>query len=180
MRQFIPPRPLWLQGSSLALIRVAMGFLWLTNLSWKLPPSFDCDPGEGMGLCYWMQEMVDHSQLGLHARFVESIALPHYQVFGYLVVGMEAVTGLLLVLGLFTRIAALLGLLQSLNLYIGLAAAPNEWVWSYAMMALLHLAILALAAGRYFGVDAVLHDRFSTVRSGASQTRLAQVGALAT
>jgi thiosulfate dehydrogenase [quinone] large subunit len=156
-----------------------MGLLWLTNLSWKAPPSFDCDPGEGQGLCYWMEQMVEHSQIGLHAEFVEEVALPNYEVFGYVVYLGEALTGLLLVLGLFTRFAGLVGLLMSLNLYIGLANAPGEWVWSYAMMALLHLVILALAAGRYFGLDAVLHERFTRAR-GARGAPLALAGALAT
>jgi len=173
-----PPRDQWFGGGALAIIRIAMGVLWLTNLSWKLPPSFDCDPGEGDGLCYWMGQMAEHSQLGLHAEFVEEVALPNYEVFGYFVVASEALIGVLLLLGLFTRFAGLLGLLMSLNLYIGLARAPEEWIWSYAMMALLHLVILALAAGRYFGVDAILHERFS--RSRGSDNRLATAGAVAT
>ena len=169
---------MWFGGATLAIIRVAMGLLWLTNLSWKLPPSFDCDPGEGNGLCYWMGEMVEHSRIGLHAEFVEEVALPNYEVLGYLVVGSEALAGVLLVGGLFTRYAGLLGFLMSMNLYIGLSASPDEWVWSYAMMALLHLVIVALAAGRYFGLDALLHDRFA--RRGFGRGRLGTAGALAT
>ncbi len=155
-----------------------MGVLWLTNLSWKLPPSFDCDPGEGNGLCYWMDQMVEHSQIGLHATFVEKVARPNYEIFGYFVVGGEALVGVLLLLGLFTRFAALVGLLMSLNLYVGLANAPDEWIWSYLLMAFVHLLILALAAGRYFGIDSWLHDRFN--RSRHRNDRLLQLGSVAT
>lgn len=178
MSRFIPPRHEWFSGGALALARIAMGVLWLTNLSWKLPPSFDCNPGEGDGLCYWMDEMVEHSQIGLHSTFVEEVARPNYQIFGYLVVGSEALVGVLLLVGLFTRFAALVGLLMSLNLYIGLAAAPDEWLWSYLLMAFVHLLILALAAGRYFGIDSWLHERFR--QSSHGNDRLMQVGSVAT
>lgn len=177
MEQFVPPRDQWFEGGVLAIVRIAMGVLWLTNLSWKLPPSFDCDPGEGDGLCYWMEEMVEHSQIGLHVFFIEEVALPNYEIFGYFVVGGEALTGLLLVLGVFSRFAGLLGLLMSLNLYIGLAQSPGEWVWSYVMMALLHLVIVGVAAGRYFGLDAIVHQRFASRQDGCG--RLAEIGAAA-
>ncbi|MBA2453843.1 MAG: DoxX family membrane protein [Chloroflexia bacterium] len=177
MGKFMPSRSLLFMGLTLAVIRVAMGWLWLSNLSWKLPPTFDCEPGEGDGLCYWMGEMVEYSYLPPHAWFVESVALPHYEVFGYLVVGMELLTGVLLVLGLLTRFAAVLGVFQSANLFIGLSSSPDEWVWSYLMMILLHMVLLATAAGRYFGVDAYLHDRW---KSSGREDRPAQIGALST
>jgi len=177
MGKFMPPRSLLFMGLTLAVARVAMGWLWLSNLSWKLPPTFNCEPGEGDGLCYWMGEMVEHSIVPPHASFVENVALPNYEVFGYLVVGMELLTGVLLVLGLLTRFAALLGALQAANLFIGLSSSPDEWVWSYLMMILLHMVLLATAAGRYFGVDAYLHDRW---KSSGREDRPAQIGALST
>jgi thiosulfate dehydrogenase [quinone] large subunit len=90
---------------------------------------------------------------------------------------MELLTGVLLVLGLLTRFAAVLGVFQSANLFIGLSSSPDEWVWSYLMMILLHMVLLATAAGRYFGVDAYLHDRW---KSSGREDRPAQIGALST
>lgn len=181
MGKFVPPRSLLFMGLTLAVVRVAMGWLWLTNLTWKLPPSFDCDPGEGDGLCYWMGEMVEHSIFPPHAWFVENVALEYYEVFGYLVVGMELLTGVLLILGLLTRFAALLGAVQAANLFIGLSSSPDEWVWSYLMLFFLHLILMATAAGRYFGVDAYLHDRWKArYQKRGPEDRPAQIGALST
>lgn len=101
-----------------ALERVALGWLWLSSLSWKLPPTFDCEPGEGDGLCYWMEEMVEHSIFPPQAWLIEEVFLPNYEISGYLVVEMELLAGVLLIFGLLARFAALLGLLQSVNLCI--------------------------------------------------------------
>lgn len=181
MGKFVPPRSLLFMGLTLAVVRVAMGWLWLSNLSWKLPPTFDCEPGEGDGLCYWMEEMVEHSIFPPHAWFVENVALPNYEVFGYLVVGMELLTGVLLILGLLTRFAALLGAIQAANLFIGLSSSPDKWVWSYLMLFFLHLILLSTAAGRYFGVDAYLHDRWKArYQKRDREDRPAQIGALST
>lgn len=180
MSRFFPPRSLVWVGLTLALVRIAMGVLWVTNVRWKLPPTFRCEPGEGRGLCYWMEEMVEHSMFPPQAWAVENIALEYYQVFGYLVVGMEALTGILLIFGLFTRFAGLLGLVQSFNLFLGLSLAPEEWIWSYIMMMFLHLVVMVLAAGRYFGADAYLHERWKAKRAAGDDSRAVQIGAMST
>ena len=162
----VPPRSQWASGGGLAAARIGMGLLWLTNLSWKWPPSFGCTADGSGGLCFWMQKMADNSRLSLHARFVRDVALPHYKLFGYLTISIELLAGVLLLLGLFTRLGALLGLVQSINLFIGLSLAPGEWVWSYATMILLHLVLLGFAAGRWFGVDAVLRAPLQHMRGG--------------
>jgi thiosulfate dehydrogenase [quinone] large subunit len=38
---------------------------------------------------------------------------------------------------------------------------PGEWFWSYALMFVAHFAVLATAAGRFGGVDAVLRPRWA-------------------
>jgi uncharacterized membrane protein YphA (DoxX/SURF4 family) len=172
-----------MMGIVLAVARVAMGMLWLDNQDWKKPPSFRCASAEtnylyngtGKGLSYWMHEMVEYSRFGPHATFVEEVALPHCRAFGWVTLGIEGGAGVLLLLGAFTRFAALLSLLQSVNLWIGLSKAPNEWTWSYLLMIVLSLVLLGTAAGRYVGIDALLHERFQRARG-----RLAAVGALAT
>lgn len=178
-RKLIPSRPLLPTGIVLAGVRIALGLIWLTSLSWKLPPTFDCEEGEGEGLCFWMEEMVVYSHFDWHRDFVEDVALPNYEIIGYLVVGSELLAGLLLVFGLFTRFGALLGFLMSTNLYIGLSASPFEWEWIYLMMMGLHLLVLATAAGRYFGLDALFHERWEA-DSERTRTPLARIGALAT
>ena len=66
-----------------------------------------------------------------------------------------------------------MGLLQALNLFFGVGTVPGEWIWSYAMLAVLGLVFLSVPTGRVFGVDAWLRPR---LQAGASSgNRVAQI-----
>lgn len=160
-RSLIPRRSLLFAALTIASVRIGTGFLWTSNLAWKEPPEFGCNAAGSGGLCGWLALMGEHSLLGVHGEFIRDVVLRNYEMFGYLVYLAESLTGVLLLLGLLARFAALL---QSVNLFIGLSRAPDEWVWDYGMMILLHLALLGLAAGRYFGLDAFLHEHWSHAR----------------
>ena len=64
-----------------------------------------------------------------------------------------------MIFGLFTRLGGLAALVQGLNLYFGVTAAPGEWYWTYGMLYTLGLIFLAVPAGRFIGVDAWLRPR---------------------
>jgi hypothetical protein len=53
------------------------------------------------------------------------------------------------------RLAALLGVGQSLAIGLSVAEAPNEWPWAYAMMIGIHLVLLLTPSAQYAAVDAV-------------------------
>lgn len=144
--------PLW----PLAIARVLMGLLWLLSLRWKLPPDFD--GGSERGLREWLELEVEHPLVGLYATVIESIVLPNFTAFAWMIFLVELVVGLSLLTGTLTRAGAFVGLLLSLNLGIGLAEVPGEWPWSYAMMAMWHGTLLVAGAGRLWGLDRQLHD----------------------
>lgn len=169
-RKLVPRRSLLFAALVIASVRLGAGFIWTSNLGWKEPPEFGCGPSGTGGLCDGLERMAEHSMLEAHANVIEDVILPNYELFGYLIYLAESLTGVLLLLGLLTRLAAALGLLQSLNLFVGLSQAPDVWVWDYGLMMLLHLALLALAAGRYFGLDLFLHERWSHSRVRALAT----------
>jgi hypothetical protein len=147
----------------LALCRVIIGYLWFTQLSWKMPPTFGCLPGFAVGdlthpegLCGWTGVMAKYSILPLHQAFVQNFVLPNISWMGWGVFLVEAFLAASLVLGLFSRLGGLVGVLQAVNLYLGLSAAPNEWYWSYGMLITLQLIFLFAAPGRTLGIDAWL------------------------
>lgn len=152
----------WLrQGQtwSVGLARIVVGLLWISNALWKVPPDFGFaalpnppDPS----LAYFVQEIIEHPPFGLYQAFMRDLVLPNGVLFGYSILLAEWATGLSLFLGLFTRLGALLGTLQALNLMIGLANVPGEWPWAYRMLVLLNFIILATAAGRNWGLDQLL------------------------
>jgi uncharacterized membrane protein YphA (DoxX/SURF4 family) len=145
--------PLW----PIALSRVAIGLLWLGSLRWKLPPDFA--PATGRGLMDWLQLEVQHAALGFYGEIVQTIVIPNFALFAWLIFLSELLIGLLLLTGTWTRLAAVLGLLMSINLGIGLLEVPGEWPWSYIMMAMWHVVFLVTAAGRVLGVDGWLRRR---------------------
>jgi uncharacterized membrane protein YphA (DoxX/SURF4 family) len=147
--------PLW----PIALSRVLIGLLWLGSLRWKLPPNFA--PETGRGLLDWLQLEVQHPTFDFYARFVQSVVIPNFTLFAWLIFLGELLVGLALLTGTFTRLAAALGLLMSINLGIGLVEVPGEWPWSYAMLAMWQGVFLVTAAGRVIGVDGWLRQRLA-------------------
>ena len=147
----------------LALGRVIIGYLWLTQLAWKMPPTFGCLPGfavgdlaDPMGLCGWTGVMARYSIFPPHQAFVRNLVLPNISWMGWFVWLMEAFLMVSLVLGLLTRLGGLVGLAQAVNLYLGLSAAPHEWYWTYGMLITLQLIFFFTAPGRTLGVDQYL------------------------
>jgi hypothetical protein len=62
-------------------------------------------------------------------------------------------------LGLYTRLLALFGALQILNLWLGLYNAPGEWPWTYFFLLVLQLMFALHRYGRSLGIDAILAAR---------------------
>ncbi|HEY8287725.1 MAG TPA: TQO small subunit DoxD [Acetobacteraceae bacterium] len=136
------------------LIRLCVGAMWWQQSLWKIPPNFD-------GLRYWMQQMVDHASIPLQGDLVRAVVIPNIAVFGPLVYAVEVTIGVSLMLGLLSRLGAVLGALMALNLWLGLYSAPGEWPWTYAFLLILQLLFLIDPPGRCLGVDALLRRRLS-------------------
>lgn len=148
--------------------RLIYGYLWYTQLLWKLPPTFGCPPNFAVtenirerttGLCDWVGVMTIYSKWPLQASLVKSLVVPNMSWMGWLIWLMEAFVAISLILGLFTRLGGLAALIQAVNLYIGVTAAPFEWYWTYGMLSILGLVFLAVPTGRVFGLDAWLRPR---------------------
>lgn len=153
-----------LTGPLLGVVRILIGYLWWTQLLWKVPPRFGCQDGfvirEGNGgLCDWLGREVAYPKYRWYAAFVEQVIGPNLGVLGYLIVLGEATIAALLFFGVLTRLGGLLGFAAGLNLLIGLWNVPHEWYWTYLMLALINLALALTAAGRWLGGDAFLHPR---------------------
>jgi hypothetical protein len=77
---------------------------------------------------------------------LDTIVEPQLGVFGYVTLVSEVVLAVLLLSRRYLRVAAALGVAQSLAIGLTVANAPDEWYWSYLLMIGLHLAVLAFAA----------------------------------
>jgi uncharacterized membrane protein YphA (DoxX/SURF4 family) len=149
----------------LALVRIFFGLLWLQQLSWKMPPTFG-------GLRSYIEKEVHYTFVPGYSFILKNVFLAHFSLLGTGVWGAELLVGLLLLFGLFTRFGALLAIVLSTQLYIGLAYAPGEWYWTYGMLILLGLALAAVPAGRRMGIDQLL---ISPLHHAAHSNRLARL-----
>lgn len=138
---------------SLTVLRIVAGLLWLAHVWWKVPPDFGED--RRTGLWFWTHLAVDHPVFPPYSWLVEHLVLPNFTPFGWLVLAVETVVPVLLLTGTAVRLAALVGIGQSLAIGMSVAQAPNEWPWAYAMMLSIHLVLLLAPSARYAAVDAV-------------------------
>lgn len=141
-------------GISVAILRIAVGLLWIQNAGWKVPPDFG--QTDDKGLYFWASQAVEYPVLPPYSWFVETVVLPQIGVFGWMILLLEAALGAFLLIGLATRFWALVGIAQSLAITFSVLNAPDEWHWAYYLMILAHLVLLGTAAGRQVGLDGVL------------------------
>ncbi|AMC55054.1 integral membrane protein [Mycobacterium tuberculosis variant bovis] len=67
----------------------------------------------------------------------------------------ESALAVLLLTGTAVRLAALIGIGQSVAIGLSVAESPGEWPWAYAMLLGIHVVLLFTCSTRYAAVDAV-------------------------
>lgn len=181
---------------TIALASIGLGYLFFTQLWWKLPPEFGCrDDFTRGGLCFFLEHAsaeadasdkllkadIIESNPGpelsvpigwatqLNGFFIDNVVQPNIRWFGYVIWGTEAFIFLSMCLGFFSRLGALAAIGMGTQLMIGLSNAPNEWEWSYILMVLLAVAMFGLAPGRYFGLDRLLRPRLKVLSERGSR-----------
>lgn len=136
-----------------AALRVLLGLMWLYNVSWKRAPDFGQDAGNG--LYKFTAYAVSHPVFPPYSWLVEHVILKVFTPFGWVVLIAETTLAVLLLTGTWVRLAAAIGVAQSVAIGLSVAYAPNEWPWSYWLMIGAHVVILFSSAGRVLAVDGV-------------------------
>ncbi len=156
----------------LAVLRIAIGLLWIQNSGWKTPPDFGQD--SGTGLFRFTTYAVDYPVFPPFSWLMENVVLPNFTLFGYLTLLVEASLGAFLLVGLATRFWAVVGIAQSVAITLSVLNAPDEFPWTYYLMIVAHIVILTTAAGRTAGLDGILRPRWrqSSGRAARLLTRL--------
>lgn len=152
-------------GTLLGLVRIAIGGMWFQQTLWKPPPNFGCQADRtavpNSGLCDWVGKEIAQPKFAWYRDFLVTYVQPNLDTLGWVVYLGELTTAVLLVLGLLTRLGGLLGAAQGVNLTIGLWGVEHEWYWTYIMLTLLNLTLALTAAGRWLGLDALIHPRMA-------------------
>lgn len=138
-----------------SLFRIVVGLYWLYFASQKW---------QGVG---WMRplmvSMANNNPIpGLHELLV-SVVVPHWLPFALMQAAGETLVAVLLMLGLATRWAALLGFLLAMGLALTVAFAVNDdgFRWLYYMAVLVNAQVVVsgpgpFALGRFSWVPAWL------------------------
>ena len=161
--------------TGLALIRIFVGYLWFQQLFWKLPPTF-------AGLYVYIVRESQHTIIPGYGSLLQhtflagcsSLSTPAgctaFVPLAACVWTAELLVSISLMFGLFTRLGAILAIILSLQLYVGLAY--TEWIWTYGMLVLLALVLVAVPAGRRLGVDQWLAPR---LQAAGQHHRIARI-----
>jgi uncharacterized membrane protein YphA (DoxX/SURF4 family) len=161
--------------TGLALIRIFVGYLWFQQLFWKLPPTF-------AGLYVYIVRESQHTIIPGYGSLLQhtflagctSLSTPAgctvFVLLAACVWTAELLVAISLMFGLFTRFGAILATILSLQLYVGLAY--TEWIWTYGMLVLLALVLVAVPAGRRLGVDQWLAPR---LQAAGQHHRIARI-----
>jgi len=144
-------------------LRIAVALLWIQNVDWKMPPDFT-------RLLRFTRYAVEYPVVPPFSWIVEHVVLANFTLFGYVTLLTEFSLGAFLLAGLFTRLWAAIGILQTLAITMSVLNAPHEWHWSYYLIIAAHVVLIATAGGRVAGLDGLLRPRWR-----ASSSRLAKL-----
>jgi len=94
------------------------------------------------------------------ADWLQQIVHPHYMLFAWLVLCGLAVVGLLLLLGLFTRVAACLGIVMNISFLLVTLHIQQGNTGAFSLgfnsaFLIMEVAVLITSPGRFFGLDAL-------------------------
>ena len=70
-------------------------------------------------------------------------------------------------LGVLSRLGAMLGALMAVNLWLGLYSADNEWPWTYMFLVMIQAWFVIDPPGRVLGADALLRRGHELRPSGS-------------
>ena len=137
-------------GWPLALFRIAFGLLYLDMALQKAP-------WRDFG---WLRSFIEteipHPTVPAVAVFLRDIVLAHFAFFGWMTFLVEMALGLGLLLGLFTRLAGVAGVLWQVNIAMQAFNVPGEWPWIWVLLILPQFCFAFCGAGRIWGLDARL------------------------
>jgi uncharacterized membrane protein YphA (DoxX/SURF4 family) len=159
-------------GKALALLRIGFGLYFVSYALDKTMGGWFTSAGPITNFLFGNPNATPPTRGALpnatpfYGDFLTSVVQPNPQVFSTLVVLGEWVAGILLLLGLLTRLGAIVGLILNLN-YIFMKGLPSNGGSIDRLFGLAEIVFLIAAAGLVWGLDGKLRD----VLSGNPVTR---------
>jgi uncharacterized membrane protein YphA (DoxX/SURF4 family) len=140
----------------IALLRIYIGYYLLQQGIRKFLGNFP--KGDWIGRQIGDVATLDISSWYKH--FLLSYVVPHHELFGYLVMIGEMAVGICLLLGLFTRLGALVGLFLILNYFFAIGLLRGGATLAQQQTFIVCLIVIFISnAGRALGLDGLLFGR---------------------
>lgn len=137
----------------ISVLRIYVGYYILKQGIGKFQRDFP--KGDWIG-----RQIGDVNALDIYSwykNFLQNYVVPHSELFGYLVMLGEIAVGACLLLGIFTRLSACIGLFMLINYLLGPGMARGGASLAQQQTFIVALAIFVLAhPGRTLGLDGLL------------------------
>ena len=134
------------RGWSVVLVRIVTGWIFL-GYGWRDKLQ---DAGFVPGMADTLRKMAGTTAPLFYRPFLEQVVIPHSHAFALAVAWGEVLLGISLLLGAFTNLASLLGILLMANLYLASGS------WEAVLYGTLCLVFLGFSAGSRWGLDPLL------------------------
>lgn len=140
----------------IAALRIMIGVMFITTWGFNLLDGFYTPDG----LLRFFTEIYPQSEnpLTFYAAFIDRVILPIRGVFAPFQLVTEGLLGLALLFGAFTPFFSLAGIFFLINTF--LATLGHDWPWSYILPIGILVVTLFTRAGRTWGMDHYLLERF--------------------
>ena len=160
-------------GRAMAALRIYFGVLFLHNGIAKLLPAvpnlwpdtplgfvINAEGNRSARSILEFEVIRQQHPIEPYRAFVENIILPNFGPFVFGIGALETLVGILLIVGLLTPLAALVG--AGMILHLQFATLWNDkWIYEYSVEWVPLLCLAAFRAGRWHGLDA----RFAATRA---------------
>ena len=129
-------------SKALLIARVCTGVFFVLFGEYKV---FDGGFAHG-GFAHYLEGYIQSTAVSFYRPVLSHIVLPHAVVFGYLVGVTELFIGLSMILGVFVRVASVVGMLHMLSLTLATWWSPGHGApaWRYFGAELDHVPLLLL------------------------------------
>ena len=155
-----PPAP----NRTIAAVRIATSVFFLLFGEYKV-----AGPGFAhSGFQHYLHDYLGATAVSVYRPFLSHIVLPHAVLFGYAVGVIELFIGICLLLGLWVRVASVVGIVFLLNITLASwwDAGHGMPIWRYfgarldtLPLLLLLIIFFATDAGQTLGLDGIRHRR---------------------
>lgn len=132
-------------------LRLFLGIMWLYAALGKIGPGFDSIHRIIEVMANGTPSNPQGNPIGWYRTFLADVVLPHWRIFGVLILLGEFSVGISMLFGILTRLGALGG--AFLFIQYALGRAYLEWPFTYLALIAPHAVLIWTAAGRTFGVD---------------------------